>query len=30
MTAAEFKKKWARYQGRETPAFQGHFDDLRR
>jgi len=28
MTAAEFKKKWSRYQGRETSAYQGHFDDL--
>lgn len=28
MTAAEFKKKWARYQGKETSAYQGHFDDL--
>jgi hypothetical protein len=28
MTAAEFKKKWARYQGKETSAYQAHFDDL--
>jgi hypothetical protein len=28
MTAAEFKKKWSRYQGKETAAYQGHFDDL--
>jgi hypothetical protein len=28
MTAAEFKKKWSRYQGKETSAYQGHFDDL--
>src|SRR3984957_9833080 len=28
MTAAEFKRKWARYQGKETSAYQGHFDDL--
>ncbi len=28
MTAAEFKKKWSRYQGRETSAYQSHFDDL--
>src|SRR5579884_1211157 len=28
MTPAEFKKKWARYQGKETSAYQGHFDDL--
>ncbi len=28
MTAAEFKKKWARYQGKETSAYQSHFDDL--
>src|SRR5437773_10089913 len=27
MTAAEFKKKWSRYQGKETSAYQGHFDD---
>ena len=28
MTTAEFKRKWARYQGKETSAYQGHFDDL--
>jgi type II restriction/modification system DNA methylase subunit YeeA len=28
MTFAEFKKKWSRYQGKETSAYQGHFDDL--
>jgi len=28
MTAAEFKKKWARYQGKETSAYQEHFCDL--
>ena len=28
MTVAEFKKKWSRYQGKETSAYQGHFDDL--
>lgn len=28
MTAAEFKKKWGRFQGKETSAYQGHFDDL--
>jgi hypothetical protein len=28
MTAAEFKKKWSRYQGKETSAYQAHFDDL--
>ncbi|HZM01637.1 MAG TPA: DNA methyltransferase [Candidatus Saccharimonadales bacterium] len=28
MTAAEFKQKWSRYQGKETSAYQGHFDDL--
>ncbi len=28
MTIAEFKKKWSRYQGKETSAYQGHFDDL--
>jgi type II restriction/modification system DNA methylase subunit YeeA len=28
MTAAEFKKKWRRYTGKETAAYQGHFDDL--
>lgn len=30
MTAAEFKKKWSRYQGKETSAYQGHFDGLYR
>jgi hypothetical protein len=28
MTAAEFKKKWSRYQGKETSAYQEHFHDL--
>lgn len=28
VTFAEFKKKWSRYQGKETSAYQGHFDDL--
>jgi hypothetical protein len=28
MTPAEFKKKWSRFQGKETSAYQGHFDDL--
>ncbi|HEX4348840.1 MAG TPA: DNA methyltransferase [Verrucomicrobiae bacterium] len=28
MTWAEFKKKWSRYQGKETSAYQSHFDDL--
>ena len=28
MTAAEFRKKWSRYQGKEMSAYQGHFDDL--
>lgn len=28
MTAAEFKKKWARYRGKESSAYQEHFNDL--
>ncbi len=28
MTAAEFKRKWARYRGKETAAHQEHFNDL--
>ena len=28
MTAAEFKKKWSRYQGKESAAYQEHFSDL--
>lgn len=28
MTVAEFKKKWLRYQGKETSAYQEHFNDL--
>jgi type II restriction/modification system DNA methylase subunit YeeA len=28
MTAAEFKKKWGRFSGKETSAYQSHFDDL--
>ncbi len=28
MTAAEFKKKWARYTGKESSAYEEHFNDL--
>jgi hypothetical protein len=28
MTAAEFKQKWARYRGKESAAYQEHFNDL--
>jgi hypothetical protein len=28
MTRAEFKRKWARYSGKETAAYQEHFNDL--
>ena len=28
MTVAEFKKKWLRYTGKETSAYQEHFNDL--
>lgn len=28
MTPAEFKKKWARFSGKETAAYQEHFNDL--
>ena len=28
MTAAEFKQKWSRYQGKESAAYQEHFIDL--
>jgi SAM-dependent methyltransferase len=28
MTSAEFKRKWARYSGKETSAYQEHFNDL--
>ncbi len=28
MTAAEFKKKWAQFSGKESAAYQSHFDDL--
>jgi hypothetical protein len=28
MTPAEFKKKWARYSGKEISAYQEHFNDL--
>ncbi len=28
MTWTEFKKKWARYTGKETSAYQEHFNDL--
>src|SRR5947207_7520411 len=28
MTPAEFKKKWARYSGKETAAYQEHFNDV--
>jgi hypothetical protein len=27
MTAAEFKKKWSRYTGKESSAYQEHFND---
>src|SRR5712671_4511091 len=28
MTPAEFKRKWARYSGKEASAYQEHFNDL--
>lgn len=28
MTPAEFKRKWARYEGKESSAYQEHFNDL--
>jgi hypothetical protein len=28
MTAAEFKRKWSRYQGKETSGYAEHFNDL--
>jgi hypothetical protein len=28
MTPAEFKRKWARYSGKETATYQEHFNDL--
>src|SRR5205809_19652 len=28
MTFAEFKRKWRRYQGKESSAYQEHFSDL--
>ncbi len=28
MTVAEFKQKWSRYQGKESSAYQEHFNDL--
>jgi hypothetical protein len=28
MTPAEFKRKWAKYSGKETAAYQEHFNDL--
>ena len=28
MTTAEFKRKWLRYRGKETSAYQEHFNDL--
>jgi type II restriction/modification system DNA methylase subunit YeeA len=28
MTSAEFKKKWSRYTGKESSAYQEHFNDL--
>jgi len=28
MTWAEFKKKWNRFQGKESSAYQEHFSDL--
>ena len=30
MTFAEFKTKWERYKGKESSAYQKHFNDLRR
>ena len=28
MTLAEFKRKWARFSGKESAAYQEHFSDL--
>ena len=28
MTAVEFKRKWSRYRGKESAAYQEHFNDL--
>lgn len=28
MTPAEFKRKWSRYTGKESSAYQEHFNDL--
>lgn len=28
MTPAEFKKKWSKFTGKESAAYQSHFDDL--
>jgi len=28
MTSAEFKRKWARFSGKESAAYQEHFSDL--
>jgi hypothetical protein len=28
MSPAEFKRKWARYSGKETSAYQEHFNDV--
>jgi len=28
MTPAEFKRKWSRYRGKESSAYQEHFNDL--
>jgi hypothetical protein len=28
MTPSEFKKKWSRYTGKESSAYQEHFNDL--
>jgi type II restriction/modification system DNA methylase subunit YeeA len=28
MTVAEFKRKWARYEGKESSAYQEHFNDM--
>src|ERR1051325_12105113 len=28
MTPAEFKRKWTRYSGKESAAYQEHFNDL--
>ena len=28
MTSVEFKRKWSRYSGKESAAYQEHFNDL--